>query len=478
MDTYEVVLLGAGLIVLLAAWLPVKLADRPLSLPIVLVAIGAAVFTLPVGFSPDVEAQGEWFERAAELGVLVSLMGAGLKLDRPIGGRSWSTTWRLLGIGMPLTIALITGFGLAAGLPAGAALLLGAALSPTDPVLAADVQVGEPTVGEDQAPATGDEDEVRFSLTSEAGLNDGLAFPFVYAALALAESGGRITWTGLADWLATDFVLRVALGVAGGWLVGWALSRLMFRTHRHQGLAETATGFVSLAATLLAYGAVEAVHGYGFLAVFVAALTIRSAERGHTYHAVLHNFAEEIEQLLVVGLLVLLGGALVTGLLTGLDAAGIAVALACILVARPLACRLALIGSPVSARERRTIAFFGIRGIGSIYYLAYATTSHDIEQPERVWAMVAFTVLASIVIHGVAATPAMHHLDAYRERRAIALGGAWSDTSITRPRKQRSSRHDLWGDGPGLRYEIARRLSPSRHHERRGPAVDGDRTNQ
>jgi len=436
-DSYEVVLLGAGLIVLLSAWLPVKLADRPLSLPIVLVAIGAAVFSLPVGFSPDVETQGEWFERAAELGVLVSLMGAGLKLDRPIGWRSWSTTWRLLGIGMPLTIALITGLGLAAGLPIGAALLLGAALAPTDPVLAADVQVGEPTVGEDEAPATGDpdedEDEVRFSLTSEAGLNDGLAFPFVYAALALQESEGRITWAGVADWLATDLVLRLALGVAVGWLVGKALSRMMFPARRHLGLAETATGFVSLAATLLAYGAVEAVHGYGFVAVFVAALTIRSAERGHTYHAVLHNFAEEIEQLLVVGLLVLLGGALVSGLLAGLDAAGIAVALACILIARPLACRVALIGSPATTRERRTIAFFGIRGIGSIYYLAYATTSHDFDQPDRVWAMAAFTVLLSILVHGVAATPAMHRLDRFRDRRAAARAGAWSETSITRP---------------------------------------------
>ncbi|MEZ5407671.1 MAG: cation:proton antiporter [Acidimicrobiales bacterium] len=425
MDLYELVLLGAGLVVLLAAWLPVRLADRPLSLPIVLVAIGAAVFSLPVAVTPRIDAQTEWFERAAELGVLVSLMGAGLKLDRPIGWRSWSTTWRLLGIGMPLTIAMITGLGLVAGLSAGAALLLGAVLSPTDPVLAADVQVGEPTVGDDDdVPATGDEDEVRFSLTSEAGLNDGLAFPFVYAALALEEAGGDITWTGVADWLAIDLVLRLVLGVAGGWLVGKVLSRLMFPTHHRMGLAETATGFVALAATLLAYGAVEAIHGYGFVAVFVAALTIRSAERGNTYHSVLHNFAEEIEQLLVVGLLVLLGGALAGGILTGLGWTGVAVALTCILVARPLACRLALAGSPIPAREQRTISFFGIRGIGSIYYLAYATTSHDIDQPDRVWAMAAFTVLVSIVIHGVAATPAMHRIDRYRDRRATARTGA------------------------------------------------------
>lgn len=420
MDSYVVALLGAGLVVLLSAWLPGQLAGRPLSLPIVLVAIGAVLFTLPLDYTPDVLSQAHWFQRATEMGVLVSLMGAGLKLDRPLGWRSWATTWRLLAIGMPLTIALMTGLGLAAGLSLGAALLLGAALAPTDPVLAADVQVGEPTVGEEDTPPTGDEDEVRFSLTSEAGLNDGLAFPFVYAALAIEEAGGHISWGGTAHWLLYDLIVRLALGVAGGWLVGKALSRLMFPTRRHLGLAETATGFVSLAATLLAYGAVEAVHGYGFVAVFVAALTIRSAERGNTYHSVLHNFAEEIEQLLVVGLLVLLGGALVTGILDGLDVAGVTVALACILVARPLACRLALTGSDMAPRERRTIAFFGIRGIGSIYYLAYATSSHQIDQPDRVWAMAAFTVLLSIVIHGVAATPAMHRLDRYRERRATA----------------------------------------------------------
>ena len=418
MDAYEVVLLGAGVIVLLSAWLPARLADRPLSLPIVLVTIGAVVFSLPIGFSPDAGTQGEWFERAAELGVLVSLMGAGLKLDRPIGWRSWSTTWRLLGIGMPLTIVLIAGLGLMAGLSVGGALLVGAALAPTDPVLAADVQVGEPTVGDDEMGARGAEDEVRFSLTSEAGLNDGLAFPFVYAALALEEAGGLPGWGGVRTWLLVDLVVRLAIGVGGGWLVGTALSRLFFPSRRHLGLAETATGFVALAATLLAYGAVEAVHGYGFVAVFVAALTIRSSERASEYHSVLHNFAEEIEQLLVVGLLVLLGGALANGLLDGLDAAGIAVGLLCIGVARPLAAGVALAGGRATRRERRTIAFFGIRGIGSIYYVAYAATSHEIDQLDRIWAIVAFTVLASIVVHGVAATPAMHRLDRYRHRRS------------------------------------------------------------
>ena len=108
-------------------------------------------------------------------------MGAGLKLDRPVSWRGWESSWRLLGIAMPLTIAGIAFLGWTIlGLGIGAALLLGAVLAPTDPVLASDIQVGPPQSGK--------EDEVRFALTSEAGLNDGAAFPFVYLAIAIALS--------------------------------------------------------------------------------------------------------------------------------------------------------------------------------------------------------------------------------------------------------------------------------------------------
>ena len=146
----------------------------------------------------------------------MSLFGAGLKLDRPVGRRAWGSTWRLLAIGMPVTIGLMTLVGLAAGLALGAALLVGAALSPTDPVLAADVQVGEPTTEEDTDHTTV-EDEVRFALTSEAGLNDGLAFPFVYAAIAVAAAGDRPGMHELWRWLAFDLVVRIAIGVVIGW---------------------------------------------------------------------------------------------------------------------------------------------------------------------------------------------------------------------------------------------------------------------
>jgi sodium/hydrogen antiporter len=419
MDPYENVLLVAGAVALLAAWLPDRLRDRPMSMPIVLVAIGIAAFALPVGHVLDHERHGEWFERATELGVIVSLFGAGLKLDRPVGRRAWGSTWRLLAIGMPLTIGLMTVAGLAAGLSLGGALLVGAALSPTDPVLAADVQVGEPTTDEDTDHST-IEDEVRFALTSEAGLNDGLAFPFVYAAIAVAAAGDRPGADELWRWLAVDLALRIAIGLAIGVAVGRLLSVVLFGRARSEGLAATATGFVALAATLVAYGATELLHGYGFLAVFVAAVTIRGVERTHEYVQVLHAFADEFEQLLVVGLLVLLGGGVVTGLLDGLDTGGVLLGLALVLVVRPLACRVALAGGSAAPLERRVIGFFGIRGIGSIYYLAYATTAHDFPEADRMWAIVTFTVLASITVHGVIATPAMRRVDRYRRRQRVS----------------------------------------------------------
>ncbi|HOZ27851.1 MAG TPA: cation:proton antiporter, partial [Hyphomonadaceae bacterium] len=187
-DPYIVFLLGLGVSVLLVAWLPLALRRIPLSLSIMCVLFGVAVFAVGgLTFDPDPREYDTIVEKLCEAVVIISLMGAGLKLDRPIGLRSWATTWRLLGIAMPLTIAAVALVGYSLGLSASLALLLGAALAPTDPVLASDVQVGKP--------GTGEEGEVKFALTSEAGLNDGLAFPFVHLAVAfaLAASAGQ-TW--------------------------------------------------------------------------------------------------------------------------------------------------------------------------------------------------------------------------------------------------------------------------------------------
>lgn len=181
MDLYIVTLTILGVVVLLTAWLPLMMRRLPLSLPIACLAIGALLAWSPFPLLPRFNPleNREFTERMTEIVVIVALMGAGLKLDRPIGWKRWMTTWRLLGIAMPLTIVALAFLGSwILGLGAASALLLGACLAPTDPVLASDVQVGPPQ--------TGEEDEVRFALTSEAGLSDGLSFPFVHLAIALA----------------------------------------------------------------------------------------------------------------------------------------------------------------------------------------------------------------------------------------------------------------------------------------------------
>ncbi|WP_030270337.1 cation:proton antiporter [Micromonospora globosa] len=402
-------LLGVG--ALLAGVLPRVLERRPLSMPIAFLGLGMLVFVLPTGLpTPDPLRWPELTTHLTEVGVIVALMGAGLKIDRPLSWARWSSTWRLLAIAMPLCIAAVALLGWWwAGLVPAAALLLGAALAPTDPVLASDVQVGEPTDVEDS------EDEVRFALTSEAGLNDGLAFPFVYAAIAIATTGlAPSGW--LAEWFAVDVFYKLAAGVGGGLLVGWLLGKLFFRAPSKLRLARHSEGFLALAATFLAYGLVEVIGGYGFLAVFVAARAIRAAERTHEFHSVLHDFAEQVERLLTVLLLLLFGGAVIGGLLAPLTWPAALAGLALVLVIRPLAGWLSLRGAPGRPAEHWVISLFGIRGVGSFYYLAYATSKTDFPQADLVWATVGLVVVVSVVAHGIAATPVMQLLDREGER--------------------------------------------------------------
>ncbi|MFF3350790.1 cation:proton antiporter [Streptomyces sp. NPDC002779] len=420
MTLSDVVYVYLGLGALGAAVLPRVVSRRPLSLPMVFLAAGVLIELLPVGVpAVDPIADRLWVEHATEVCVIVSLMGAGLAIDRPFGWRRWSGTWRLLGITMPLTVTVVA--LLAWGMldwPPAAALLLGAVLAPTDPVLAGEVRVGEPLGAER------DEDEVRFSLTSEAGLNDGLAFPFVYAAIALAAAAGTgwsADWIG--TWVLTDLLGKCAVGLAVGGGVGWLLGWMFFRVRASAlRLSKHMEGFVALGATFLSYGIAEVLHGYGFLSVFVTACAIRAAERSHGYHKVLHEFTEQIERLLTAVLLFLLGGYLVAGALSALTLMGALLGALVLLVVRPLTGWLAQIGTPIGKEERAVVALFGIRGIGSLFYLSYALGQDSFGGLEReLWAIVALTVVFSVVLHGVMATPAIGYLDRRRDR--AELGG-------------------------------------------------------
>ena len=411
MDAYIIILAGVGMVVLLTAWLPMVLKDLPLTLPIFCVGFGAVLFAvLDVGGEPpSPQDHLQLTERLTEFVVVVALTGAGLKLDRPLRWASGALTWRLLGLAMPLTIAGIAVLAFALlGTGLAASLLLAAALAPTDPVLASDVQVGPPGEGK--------EDDVRFTLTSEAGLNDGLAFPFVNLAIALAlaaQSGDP--W--LLDWLSIDVVWKVAVGTAVGVAVGRCLGWVTFHLPQHARLSRTGDGFVALGITAISYSLAEMAHGYGFLAVFVSALSFRATERRHEYHERLHDFVEQIERLLMMILLVAFGGALSTGgLLQAATWPMVLFALATLLLIRPAAAWISFIGRPEPGSEKAVIAFFGIRGIGTVYYLAYAMGRAPFDGADVVWSAAAMVIVISIVLHGATVTPVMRLLDRKRQR--------------------------------------------------------------
>jgi NhaP-type Na+/H+ or K+/H+ antiporter len=416
-EPYILILTGAGLLIALVAWLPLALKRLPLSLPIVCMGIGAAIFILPqVRLAPLPIRYPDIAERFTELVVIVALMGAGLKIDRVFGWRRWGVTWRLIGITMPLSILAITALShWALGLPLAIALLLAASLAPTDPVLASDVQVGPPKSGE--------EDEVRFGLTSEAGLNDGAAFPFVHLAILLAASAvSGEPWLG--EWLGYRVAWEIGGGVLGGWLIGRAFGWLTFHVPAETKLAKTGDGMIALSATFVSYGLTEIIHVYGFLAVFVTALTFRHTHRDHQFQTEMHDLTEQVERLAMMVLLILFGGALVSGVLAPITWIDVAVTAVILLIIRPLAGWIGLLGYRADRSEKLTLSFFGIRGVGTFYYLAYGMNHMDVPHAERLWALVGLVVLCSILIHGLTVTPIMRSLDRQQGRDPDAEGGA------------------------------------------------------
>ncbi|SEQ36290.1 cation:proton antiporter [Natrinema salaciae] len=418
LELYNVGLVVVGVALFGVAVLPRFVSDRAISLPIFFVGFGMLVFGLPIGLPPpDPLEQGTTTEHLAELGVIVALMGVGLKIDRVPGLRAWASTWRLLAITMPLSIAGATLLGRWIGLVVPTAVLLGACIAPTDPVLASEVQVGGPGMGsedERMTEAAGGEDEVRFALTSEAGLNDGLAFPFTNLAIAIALVGvAPGNWLG--EWLLVDVGYRIVVGVVVGIVLGYPTARLVFATEPDTPVAESVRGLEAIAGTLLVYGATELVSGYGFIGVFVAALMVRHYERTHDYNRSLHEVSEFAEQVMMALVMLFFGGAIVGGLLEPLTLEAIAAAVAIVFLVRPLAGLVGFLGFDRDPAERATIAFFGVRGIGSFYYLAHGLNEGAFPDADLLWATVGAVVLISIVVHGITATPAVRWLEARAE---------------------------------------------------------------
>jgi NhaP-type Na+/H+ or K+/H+ antiporter len=315
------------------------------------------------------------------------------------------------------------------GLPLGAAILLGAIIAPTDPVLASDVQVTH----------TLDRDRVRFTLTGEAGLNDGTAFPFVMLGLGLlglhelGEAGLR--------WLAIDLVWAVGAGLGVGALLGSVIARVVIELRRRHGGAVGVDELLLIGLIALSYGLALAIGAYGFLAVFAAGLAVRSIERGQTGDEVdeellrtlpvadeetvtadetaaaavaqsLLHANEALERIAEVALVILVGAMLS---MIGMPPAIAWLAPLLFLVLRPLAVWLGLLGSGLSRPQLLVVSWFGIRGIGSVYYLSFAIT-HGLD-PALASTLAALTlglIAASVVVHGISVTPLME----WYERRA------------------------------------------------------------
>ena len=401
-----------GLALLGLTWLPSLKGSRFLNIPVIYFLFSALLFGSSVGLpilDPiDNKTHTVVAEYLTELIVILSLAGAGLAIDRRFGLRQWQSALRLLCVSMPICIAGAALLGhVIFGMPLADAILLGACLAPTDPVMAHSVQVGPPNKG--------GEDPVRFGLTTEAGLNDGLAFPFVYLALGVAEHSGQLgNW--LWQWAAYELFYKVAMGIAVGVGLGWLLAHYAFRISDETVREDTREGLFVVSAIFLSYGLAEAVHGYGFLAVFAAAVSSRqNIEKFHHYYSKPYQFATQLERIFAAMLLLTLGGFVATANMPLLTRQNIIFAALFMLLVRPFSGVLSLLNMKLSRLEKGAIAFLGIRGFGSFYYLAYAQTHGQFNDIALLWSTVTLTVVGSLLIHGYAASLATNHIDQRRQ---------------------------------------------------------------
>jgi len=419
----------AGAVLLVMALTSAWIQRLPVSTAIIYLVLGVAIGPVGAGIVRiDLVETARWLEPITEVAVLVSLFVGGLKMRVSPRDPRWFPALILAGPVMLVSIAGVTVLACAAlGLDLAHGLLLGAMLAPTDPVLA-----GAVTVNDAQ-----DRDRVRYGLSGEAGLNDGAAFPFVVLALGWAEHGGAGMWLG--KWALLELVWAVPAGLMIGYLLGLGVGRLAveLRTRGRDALAPN--DFLALALIALTYVIAEAVGSWGFLAVFAAGVGLRRfevklvARSPHPEHksgvhppaeamvpamvegrelaspavatgmlvAESLSFGHTVEKLLEVLLVALVGVALAVHW----DPRGVLVALALFIVIRPLGALL-LIATRTTWRQRALMAWLGIRGIGSIYYLTYAM-GHGLAgaAARELSGLVVSVIATSVVLHGISATP-------------------------------------------------------------------------
>ena len=416
------------------------LARLPLSTSMLYLLVGIVISPIGLewtGFLFEANATG--IEILAEIVVLLSLFTSGLKMSAGLTDGRWRLPLRLAVISMLVTAALVALLGhVWLGLSVGAAVLLGGILAPTDPVLASAVQMARP----------GDRDRLRFALTGEGGLNDGTAFPIVFLGLGLL--GFHRIGAHAERWIAVDLLWAVTAGLAIGAGLGTLIGAFVLYLRRTHKEAVGLDNFLALGLIGLSYGLAIEAGAYGFLSVFAAGVALRRlerrealpegeqavervlAERGnepagglatdskhapaYMTHAVL-NFNEQLERIGEVAVVVTIGS-LLWAIDWSLVSWGFVAAV--LLVVRPIAVFVGLIGSRSTRPQRLLIGWFGIRGVGSLYYLMFAI-NQGLSTPlaANLVALTMSVVVVSIVAHGVSVTPLMR---LYETRRWRDLG--------------------------------------------------------
>jgi NhaP-type Na+/H+ or K+/H+ antiporter len=432
--TWLFVIAGALLITMAISHSLVK--RLPITTALLYLVVGIFIGSAGVGglINIDLVEHAHILEPLSEVAVIISLFTAGLKLAAPLRDPLWRVPVRLAFVSMTITVGSIALLGVAfLDMSWGAAILLGAVLAPTDPVLASDVQVSSPD----------DRDHVRFGLTGEAGLNDGTAFPFIMLGLGLLghHELGDFGW----KWVAIDVLWAIPIGILTGAVAGVLVGRLVLYLRRVHRMATGFDDFLTLGLIALSYGVALLLHSYGFLAVFAAGLALRrvvseveeaewedvAANRRkrpeidlnrvgldeeevqvhpvtaptHLMRAML-GFNEQLEHIGEAVLVVVVGAMLTAGIFTG---SVIWFVPALFLVVRPIAVKVGLLGMPIAESQRRVMTWFGIRGIGSIYYLTYAI-EHGVEGElaDTLGELTLVTIVCSAIFHGVTVTPIMN----------------------------------------------------------------------
>ena len=398
MDTYILYLLVIGSLLLGITLGSGWISRLPLSYALIYLVVGIILgsngFNL-IQLRPD----AKLLERLTEFVVIVSVFGCGLKMNRPLKPWAWNTTARLIGLLMPISIFAIAVVSHSLlGFSWAAAILLGGILAPTDPVLASEVQLSH----------VEDKDEMRFGLTSEGGLNDALAFPFVYLGLYWLKDSNLDNW--FKEWVAIDLLWAVTAGIIMGYLVAKAIVWIEKRTQQIRPIDDVIEDFVALSTILLTYSLTELVNGYGFLAVFVAGYVVQANyfTEQDKRHAQL-EFTEQIEKLLEVGTILLLGTLLLVAPMIKYGGQALLVAGLLLFVIRPVGVWISMLGSRVPVQTSLIFGWFGIRGVGSLYYLSYAFSKGlKGDLAEQIAWITYITIVISVVLHGVSSTPVMN----------------------------------------------------------------------